>query len=676
MNSDCYKDDCPDAHNTPDAKPGTPPAKKKTALDMFGRDITALARNGEIDPMIGRTNELERVIQVLCRRTKNNPVLIGEAGVGKTAIVEGLAQAIIDENVPEIMLGKRIIALDMALMVAGTVYRGQFEERIKKVLQEVREDKKVILFMDEIHTIVGAGAAEGAMDAANIIKPALSRGDLQCIGATTLNEYKKSIEKDAALERRFQSIIVHEPSIETSIDMLMGIRHKYEKHHQVNYTDEAIKVAARLSSRYITGRYLPDKAIDMIDEAGARARILAMTRPKKLKDAESELNKVRTMKEDATKKQAFEESAKFRDRERKLREKLDKMVTEWAQSQTNKILSITGSDISTIVSKMTGIPLKTMEGDELKKLINMESEMDKMVVGQTEAIATLSKCLRRSRADLKDPKRPIGSFLFLGPTGVGKTLLAKSLAKFMFGSSDSLVQIDMSEYMEKFNVSRLVGSPPGYVGYEEGGQLTEKIRRRPYSVILLDEVEKAHPDVLHMLLQVMEEGRLTDGLGRQVDFRNTILIMTSNLGYDISAKSEGLGFGGTKEDESQSRVKQQILDVAKSTFKPELLNRLDDIIVFRSLTADDMLRILELELNNVRARLREKGKSLVVSKKAEGFLVEHGFDKTMGARPLRRTIEQYIENPLAEEILKGNMDGTTKVEVVESNGALDFQKVS
>jgi ATP-dependent Clp protease ATP-binding subunit ClpC len=648
--------------------------KKPSMLDAFGRDLTALSKEGKLDPVIGRTNELERVIQILCRRNKNNPVLIGEAGVGKTAIVEGLANAIIACDVPNIMLGRRVVVLDMALMVAGTSFRGQFEERLKKVLKEVMDAKNVILFMDELHTIVGAGAAAGSMDASNMIKPALSRGEIQCIGATTLGEYRKYIEKDSALERRFQPVMVEEPSVEGSIEMLRGIQSRYEKHHKVSYTEEAIRLAAQLSSRYITGRFLPDKAIDMIDEAGARARILSMTRPPSLRGVEDEAESIRKSKEKATAAQLFEEAAKLRDQEKEKRAELDRLVRKWRDAQSDQQLVVTGTDIITVVSKATGIPLKKMEGEELTRLVGMEKVLEGTVIGQPEAVAAISQALRRSRADLKDPRRPIGSFLFLGPTGVGKTLLAKALAEFMFDSPDALIQIDMSEYMDKFNVSRLVGSPPGYVGYEEGGQLTEKVRRRPYSIVLFDEVEKAHPDVMHMMLQIMEEGRLTDGLGRHVDFRNTIIILTSNMGFDTTSKSSGLGFGNDSKEENQKRQKERLVESSKKAFKPELLNRLDDTIVFRSLTAEDMLRILDLEMNKVKRRLEAKGKMLKVNRAAKDFLIERGFDPSMGARPLRRAIERYVENPLAEEILRGGLEGTDTVEVVKSGDDLKFKK--
>ena len=647
---------------------------KTPALNAFGRDLTELARKDELDPVIGRKDELERVIQILCRRHKNNPVLIGEAGVGKTAVVEGLARAIIVGDVPEIMRGKKVIVLDMALMIAGTKYRGQFEERIKAVMDEIRRAKNVILFIDELHTIVGAGSAEGTMDASNIIKPALSRGELQCIGATTMNEYRKYIEKDSALERRFQLVMVDEPSVDETIEILKGIRDRYEKHHNVRYTNEALETAARLSSRYISGRFLPDKAIDIIDEVGARVRILSTTRSPELRSRESDIEKVRDLKEKAIKEQRFEEAAKLRDQERNERTQLDEMVRKWKEGNKEATLVISPDDVMAVISKATGIPLKRMEGKELARLLEMEKVLAKSVVGQSAAVSAIARALRRSRADLKDPRRPIGSFIFLGPTGVGKTLLAKALAEFIFDDADALLQIDMSEYMEKFNISRLVGSPPGYVGYDEGGQLTEKVRRRPYSVVLFDEAEKAHPDVMHMLLQILEEGRLTDGLGRHVDFRNTIIILTSNLGFDSAKKTGGLGFGGSAEGADYERLKAQLLDEAKKVFKPELLNRFDDTVVFRQLTKEDVMEILDIEMDKVKSRLSSKGKQLQVSKAAKEFLITQGFDSAMGARPLRRAIERYVENPLAEEILQGCFDNAAVVEVVAAEDGLKFRQ--
>ena len=649
-----------------DNKPKTP------ALNAFGRDLTELARKGAIDPMIGRESELERCIQILCRRTKNNAVLIGEAGVGKTAIAEGLAQAISDGLVPDLLRNKRVVALDLALMIAGTKYRGQFEERIKAVMEEIKRTGNVILFVDEIHTIVGAGSAEGTMDASNIIKPALARGELQCVGATTLDEYRKYIEKDAALERRFQTVQVNEPSVDDAIRILKGIRHKYEEHHNVKYTDGAIEAAARLTDRYLSGRHLPDKAIDTIDEAGARARIQATTRSPDLRKKEQAIEKIRLEKEAAIKTQKYEDAARLRDLERRERETLDENVKKWQDVGKKKKVKVTEDEVMAVISKWTGVPLKKMEGKELVRLLHMEEELEKTVIGQQPAITTISKALRRSRADLKDPRRPIGSFVFLGPTGVGKTLLAKTLAEFMFDDSNALIQLDMSEYMEKFTVSRLVGSPPGYVGYDEGGQLTEKVRRHPYSVVLFDEIEKAHPDVMHMLLQIMEEGRLTDSAGRNVDFRNTVIILTTNLGSDFIRKG-GLGFTESGSSVDYEGVKVRMMDEVKRLFKPEFLNRIDEIVVFRQFDRPEMVRILELEVRKVKARLESKGIHLVLAPEAEEFLLEKGFDQAMGARPLRRAVQRYLEDPLAEEILRGDLRDAGQVNVIKGDGGLVFQ---
>ena len=649
---------------------------KTPALKAFGRDLTDLARKNELDPVIGRKNETERVIQVLCRRTKNNPVLIGEAGVGKTAIVEGLAQEIVAGNVPEILRDKKVVTLDLALMVAGTKYRGQFEERIKTVMDEIRRSKNIILFIDELHTIVGAGSAEGAMDASNIIKPALSRGELQCVGATTMNEYRKYIEKDAALERRFQVIKVEAPSVDETIEILKGLRPKYEAHHRAKLTDEALAAAARLSDRYLTGRWLPDKAIDVMDEAGARARIGAMTRPPDVKDLEKELGRVRQQKEAAIKAQDFELAAALRDQEKQAKEKLDHILSAWRQTRDEKEVVVNEDDIMHIVSKWTGVPLHRMEQKEMARLLRMEEEFRKSIVGQDEAIGALAKALRRSRADLKDPNRPIGSFIFLGPTGVGKTLMAKTMADFMFGDASALIQLDMSEYMEKFNVSRLVGSPPGYVGYEEGGQLSEAVRRHPYCVVLFDEIEKAHPDVLHMLLQILEEGKLTDSLGRTVDFKNTVVLMTSNVGADVIRKNASLGFASSAESQTYEKMKEKLVDEAKKLFKPEFLNRVDDVIVFRALNRDDLEKIVEIEIQKVLQRLKDKKVEIHLSPEVKNFLMEKGYDPGYGARPLRRAVEQYLEDSLAEEILKGNIkpDGTVDVGLVD--GKLTFSQLT
>ena len=645
---------------------------KTPALKAFGRDLTEIAKKGEMDPVIGRAEEIERVIQVLCRRTKNNPVLLGEAGVGKTAIVEGLAQEVVKGNVPEILREKRVITLDLALMVAGTKYRGQFEERIKAVMDEIRRAKNVILFIDELHTIVGAGSAEGTMDASNIIKPALSRGEMQCVGATTLNEYRKYIEKDAALERRFQSVKVEPPSIEDAIEILKGLRARYEDHHKMDLTDDAVAAAVKLSDRYITGRFLPDKAIDIMDEAGARARIKAMTRPPEVKKLEADIEETRVKKEAAIKEQQFETAASMRDEEKKAKGKLDSVLEEWKKSSEDARVKVDEEDIMHVVAKWTGIPLKRMEQGEIQKLLAMESVLSKLVIGQSEAVETLCKALRRSRADLKDPARPIGAFMMLGPTGVGKTLLAKSLAVNMFGDSKALVQLDMSEYMEKFNVSRLVGSPPGYVGYEEGGQLTEKVRRNPYSVVLFDEVEKAHPDVMNMLLQILEEGKLTDSFGRQVDFRNTIILLTSNVGAERLQKGSAMGFTPPDDEEDYARMKENLTEEAKKVFRPEFLNRFDDLLVFRSLGRDELTQILELELEKVRKRLAERDIHFELDTSARDLLLEKGFDPTYGARPMRRAVERFLEDPMAEEIIRGDLREGETISISAKDDKLVF----
>ena len=580
---------------------------KTPALKAFGRDLTELATNSELDPVIGRIEEIERVVQILCRRTKNNPVLIGEAGVGKTAIIEGLAQEIAAGNVPELLREKRVITLDLALMVAGTKYRGQFEERIKAVMDEIIRAKNVILFIDELHTIVGAGSAEGAMDASNIIKPALSRGELQCVGATTLNEYRKYIEKDAALERRFQTVKVEEPSVDDAIKILQGLQHKYELHHKARYSEDAIQSAVLLSERYLTGRFLPDKAIDIMDEAGAKARIGAMTRPPEFKQLELAVEEIRKEKEEAIGDQEYEKAAALRDEEKKKKGELDEKLEEWRAQSEEKTIDVNEDDIMAVISKWTGVPLQRMEEAEAAKLLRMEEDLKEHVIGQDEAVTAISKALRRSRADLKDPRRPIGSFIFLGPTGVGKTFLARNLAEFMFGDPDALIQIDMSEYMEKFTSSRLIGSPPGYVGYEEGGQLSEAVRRRPYSVVLFDEIEKAHPDVMHLLLQILEEGTVTDSLGRKVDFRNTIIIMTSNVGAELIKKQTALGFGAMENESADYEgMKVKILEQSKKVFKPEFLNRLDDLIVFHMLEKKDLVKIVDLEISKVIDRLKSR----------------------------------------------------------------------
>ncbi len=648
---------------------------KNPALRAFGRDLTELAHENELDPVIGRESEIERVIQILCRRTKNNPVLIGEAGVGKTAIVEGLAQEIASGNVPELLRDKKVITLDLALMVAGTKYRGQFEERIKAVMDEIRRAKNVILFIDELHTIVGAGSAEGAMDASNIIKPALSRGELQCVGATTLNEYRKYIEKDAALERRFQTVKVEEPNVEDAILILQGLRSKYEVHHKASYSDDAIEACVKLSERYLTGRFLPDKAIDIMDEAGAKARIASMTRPPEVKIIEARIEETVAAKEAAIKDQDFEKAAALRDREKNTRAELETLLNDWRAKNEEVVIAVTEDDIMSVVSKWTGVPLQRMEEKEAQRLLKMADEIKERVIGQDEAVEAISRALRRSRADLKDPRRPIGSFIFLGPTGVGKTFLARNLAEFMFGDADSLIQIDMSEYMEKFTSSRLIGSPPGYVGYEEGGQLSEAVRRRPYSVVLFDEVEKAHPDVMHLLLQILEEGTVTDSLGRKIDFRNTIIIMTSNVGAELIKKQNSLGFAAMGEDTADYEgMKEKIFERTKQVFKPEFLNRLDEKIVFHMLEREDLIRIVDLEINVVLKRLANKSIILELDETAKEFLVKEGYDPNYGARPMRRAVEKHLEDPLAEHLLRGNIKEGDTIDVIreEDEKSLKF----
>ena len=638
--------------------------QKTPALKAFGRDLTEIAKKGEMDPVIGRENEIRRVTQVLCRRTKNNPVLIGEAGVGKTAIVEGLAQQIASGMVPENLLDKKVVTLDLALMVAGTKYRGQFEERIKAVMDELKKAKNIIIFIDEMHTIVGAGAAEGAMDASNIFKPALSRGELQCIGATTLAEYRKYIEKDSALDRRFQSVKVEAPSVEDTVLILKGIRPKYEEHHNVNFTDKALIAAAKLTDRYVTGKFLPDKAIDAVDEAGARSRMESLKRPPEIEKLSDEIKEVCTLKETAISDQNFEEAAEARDKEKKLRAKRERVLEKWKKSREEERASVDEDDMLQVIADWTGIPLNRMEAKESKKLLKLESELRKQIVGQDFATEVVSKALRRSRADLKDPKRPIGSFMFLGPTGVGKTHLAKVLAERIFGDQDSLIQIDMSEYMEKHAVSRMIGSPPGYVGHEEGGQLTEAIRRKPYAVILFDEIEKAHPDVAQILLQILEDGRLTDSLGRKVDFRNTILIMTSNVGAHILQRNSSLGFSSGNAEDDFDSTKDKIMDEAKKTFKPEFLNRLTEIVIFRPLVKESMRAIVDLELEKVTARLKDKKLKLVISDQVKEFLIDKGYDNKLGARPLRRAVEKYLEDSLAEEVLGGSLRKNKSIHVL------------
>ncbi len=629
-------------------------AKSKTpTLDEFGRDLTQMAKDSKLDPVIGRADEIERLIQILSRRTKNNPVLIGDPGVGKTAIVEGLAQKISSADIPEILLNKRVMTLDLAAVVAGTKYRGEFEQRLKNIIEEIRRAKNsIILFIDELHTVIGAGAAEGAIDASNILKPALARGELQCIGATTFDEYRKYIEHDAALERRFQPITVDPPSVEDTVKILSGLKDKYEAHHKVKFSDDALEAAAELADRYIADRYLPDKAIDLIDEAGSRARLQTTVLPQALKDKETEIAQVAKDKDTAISSQEYEKAARLRDKEKELRKGLDDSKKKWKEKREITQPIVTGEEIASIVSKWTGIPVNRLTEKESDKLIHLEDELHRRVVGQEEAIKSLAQAIRRSRTGLKDPKRPIGSFIFLGPTGVGKTELARAVSEVLFGEEDALVRIDMSEYMEKFSVSRLIGAPPGYVGYEEGGQLTEAVRRKPYAVVLLDEIEKAHPDVFNILLQVLDDGILTDNLGHKVNFKNTVIIMTSNVGARLISKGKSLGFL-VEEDAKKDyqSMKETVMEEVKKAFNPEFLNRIDDVIFFHALTKEDMKKILELMLNRVRAKLQVQGYMIQLTEEAKGFLLEKGFDPHYGARPLQRTIQRLIEDTLASEIL-------------------------
>ncbi|HWB19410.1 MAG TPA: ATP-dependent Clp protease ATP-binding subunit [Phycisphaerales bacterium] len=643
--------------------------KSKTpALDSFGRDLTELAKNGELDPVIGRADEIERLIQVLCRRTKNNPVLLGEAGVGKTAIVEGLAQKIISHDVPDLLYDRRLVVLDLAMMVAGTKYRGQFEERIKAVMNEVRRAKNVILFIDELHTLVGAGGAEGAIDASNVLKPALARGEIQCIGATTFDEYRKYIEKDSALERRFQPIPVEPPSADETLEILKGLRERYATHHRVKITDAALRSAVELSGRYIPGRVQPDKSIDVIDEAGARIRLKSMTKPPDLAELEAQIETLSIKKDEAVKNADYETAAELRDRAEKLRAEKERVQKTWRE-RMNEVDGVVDEEvIAEVVSKMTGVPLTRLEKEESERLLRLEDELHKSVVSQDEAVKAVARAIRKARSGLKDPKRPMGSFIFLGPSGVGKTLLAKSIAEFMFGDADAMVYLDMSEYMEKHNVSRLIGAPPGYVGYEEGGQLTERIRRRPYAVVLLDEVEKAHPDVFNMLLQIMEEGRLTDSFGRHVDFKNVILIMTSNIGADLIKGGQSFGFGRRQEVVDYDRIKKALMSECEKFFRPEFINRLDEIIVFRPLVKDDLYKIIEIELAKVRERLKTKNMVMELDQASKDFLIDKGYNPDFGARPLRRALGQYIEDPLAEALLSGEFKLGDKIIVTRKEG--------
>ena len=665
-----------DVQQDVDDKLSTKSSKSKTpALDAFGRDLMELARERKLDPVIGRRKEIERVMQVLSRRTKNNPVLLGEAGVGKTAIVEGLAQDIINNNVPEVLKDKRMVVLDLALMVAGTKYRGQFEERIKAVMNEVRRAKNIILFIDELHTLVGAGGAEGAIDAANVLKPSLSRGEIQCIGATTLDEYRKHIEKDGALERRFQTILVEPPGRDESLEILKGLRDKYEAHHRVRYTDEALDGCVDLSNRYINGRFLPDKAIDVLDEAGARVRLQSMVSPPNVKELEDEIKRLEKEKDEAISLQEFERAAQMRDKAMQLKKNKEKILGEWREKNKEFDGVVDAEVISQTVSMMTGIPLTRIEKKEAERLLQLEKELHQIVVSQDEAVTAISRAIRRSRAGLKDPQRPIGSFIFLGPTGVGKTLMAKALSRIMFGEETALITIDMSEYMEKHNVSRLIGAPPGYVGYEEGGHLTEKIRRRPYAVVLFDEIEKAHTDVFNMLLQIMEEGRLTDSFGRNIDFKNTILIMTSNIGAEVLKNQTTLGFKKVTVDASYEAMKEILSKEVEKHFRPEFLNRLDEIIVFRSLTRKDLQSIIHLEMKFVEARVAKKGVTIRLSDEALDYLIDQGWNPDFGARPLKRAIERLVEDPLSEGLLRGEFKDAKEIKISLKDNALFFEPV-
>ncbi|MHC4706898.1 MAG: ATP-dependent Clp protease ATP-binding subunit, partial [Planctomycetota bacterium] len=657
---------------------GRKPKSKTPALDSFGRDLTQLASNNELDPVIGRKNEIERLVQILCRRTKNNPVLLGEAGVGKTAIVEGLSQQIVNKQVPELLKDKRMVVLDLAMMVAGTKYRGQFEERIKAVINEVQRAKNVVLFIDELHTLVGAGGAEGAIDASNVLKPALARGEVQCIGATTLDEYRKYIEKDGALERRFQTIIVDPPTKDETLDILRGLQDRYEAHHRVRFTDEALYQAVELSTRYITGRCLPDKAIDVIDESGARVRLKNMTPPPDLAEMEEKITKLQREKDEAVKSADYERAAALRDEAQQLLDQKTQMQKKWYEENKEATGTVDAEVIAEVVSNMTGVPLTRLEKKEAQRLLELEEELHKRVVSQDEAINTVAKAVRRSRSGMKDPNRPMGCFIFLGPSGVGKTLLGRALAEFMFSDENALIQLDMSEFMEKHNVSRLVGAPPGYVGYEEGGQLTERIRRRPYAVLLLDEIEKAHPDVYNMLLQIMDEGRLTDSFGRHVDFKNVILIMTSNIGAELIKNQSGFGFGKKTPESNYEKMKDMLHKEVERHFRPEFLNRVDDTIVFKALTREDLRTIVDYELAKVFKRLTEHGLKLELAEQAKEFLIDKGYNPEFGARPLRRAIEHYIEDPLSEAMLRGEFKGKNliKVEVQdEEHMKLDGLKV-
>ncbi len=662
-------------HGTPTVREGGQKRSKTPALDHFGRDLTELARKGELDPIIGRNDEIQRVAQILSRRKKNNPVLIGEPGVGKTAIAEGLALRINAKQVPRVLHNKRLITLDLGAIVAGTKYRGQFEERMKAIMNELVRVKDIILFIDELHTIVGAGGASGSLDASNMFKPALARGELQCIGATTLDEYRMYIEKDGALERRFQKIMVDPPSAEETIQILEGLKERYETHHQVKYEDQAIQAAVRLSERYITDKYLPDKAIDVLDETGAMVHLANIVVPKDIVSLEEEIKKVQGQKDAVIKAQEFEQAAIYRDQEKRLTRKLDLAKKEWQESETRYIATVSEQDIAEVVSMMTGIPVKKVAQSESEKLLGMEEELRKRIIGQDSVITMLSKAIQRTRAGLKDPNRPIGSFIFLGPTGVGKTQLAKELAAYLFENEDALIRIDMSEYMEKFAVSRLIGAPPGYVGYEEGGQLTEKVRRHPYSVVLFDEIEKAHPDVFNILLQILDEGRITDSLGRKVDFKNTILILTSNIGARQIRHGGGIGFSKGDEKGDYDTMKNRIMEEVKRIFNPEFLNRVDEIIVFRHLNKADMTKIVDIVVEETLAKVSDRNIQILLTKSAKEFIADKGFDPVFGARPLKRTIQKYIEDPIAEEILRGNFSDGSRIQVKKKGGNLDFSEM-
>jgi len=667
-----YKEVYDELRNIQSGKPSAYKRKRRKsktpALDHFGRDLTEMARRGRLDPIIGRQNEIERVTQILSRRKKNNPVLIGEPGVGKTAIVEGLAQRIVEGKVPQTLENKRVVTLDMASLVAGTKYRGQFEERLKSVMTEIMNSRDVIIFIDELHTIVGAGGAEGSLAASNIFKPALSRGELQCIGATTLNEYRKYIEKDGALERRFQMVMVDQPSEDDTVRILMGLRSKYEEHHRIKISDEAIAAAVKLSSRYISGKFQPDKAIDVLDEAGSRAHLASFTRPKEFGDLENEITALLSRKEDAVKHQAFETAAQFRDEIKFKKEKLADMQKSWEEQRSKDLITLSEDDIAQVVSSMTGIPIFRLEEKESKRLLRMEEKLKERIVGQSEAIGGITRAIRRSRAGLGDPRRPIGSFLFLGPTGVGKTELARQLAEFLFEDAESMIRIDMSEYMEKFAVSRLIGAPPGYVGYEEGGQLTERVRRKPYSVVLLDEIEKAHPEVFNILLQLLDDGQLTDSFGRKVDFKNTVVIMTSNIGTRQIGDQKVVGFDKLEVAADYENMKKKIVEELKKLFNPELLNRIDETVIFHSLTIDHIKEIIDILLVDLANRLAEKGISFKLSPEGKHWLAMKGFEPSFGARPLKRAIQKYLEDPLSEEILRGQYAGDCELEIVVAEG--------